>query len=138
MHGGGGGMHGRRDGHCSGQYASYWIVFLFIYASIVMSGMPEFSDLLEKAAFTELPAAYFTKIHLCLVTAHKQSLGQGNVFTSVCHSVRKGGSESAWGGRGGSASMGMARPPPALQDMVKKWTVHILLECILVSVKIAP
>ena len=39
-----------------------------------MSGMPEFSDLLEKAAFTELPAAYFTKIDLCLVTARKQSL----------------------------------------------------------------
>ena len=26
-----GGMHGRRDGHCSGQYASYWNAFLFIF-----------------------------------------------------------------------------------------------------------
>ena len=26
---GGGGMRGRRDGHCSGWYASYWNVFLF-------------------------------------------------------------------------------------------------------------
>ena len=26
---GGGGMRGRRDGHCSGRYASYWNAFLF-------------------------------------------------------------------------------------------------------------
>ena len=63
----------------------------FSKTTIGMSGMPEFSDLLEKTAFTELPASYFTKIHLCVVTARKQSLGQGNVFTSVCHSVHKGG-----------------------------------------------
>ena len=25
-----GGMCGRRDGHCSGQYASYWNAFLFM------------------------------------------------------------------------------------------------------------
>ena len=25
----GGGMRGRRDGHCSGRYASYWNAFLF-------------------------------------------------------------------------------------------------------------
>ena len=24
-----GGMHSRRDGHCSGRYASYWNVFFF-------------------------------------------------------------------------------------------------------------
>ena len=24
----GGGVHGRRDGHCSGRYASYWNAFL--------------------------------------------------------------------------------------------------------------
>ena len=41
MHGGGvhgrgacvageGGLHGRRDGHCSGQYVSYWNAFLFL------------------------------------------------------------------------------------------------------------
>ena len=35
MHGGGGhvwwkgDMHGKGDGHCSGQYASYWNAFLF-------------------------------------------------------------------------------------------------------------
>ena len=27
----GGRMHGRRDGHCSGRYASYWNAFLFRY-----------------------------------------------------------------------------------------------------------
>ena len=27
-YGGGGIMHGRRDGHCSGLYASYWNAFL--------------------------------------------------------------------------------------------------------------
>ena len=26
---GGGGVRGRRDGHCSGRYASYWNAFLF-------------------------------------------------------------------------------------------------------------
>ena len=29
LHGGEGGMHGKRDGHCSGRYASYWNAFLF-------------------------------------------------------------------------------------------------------------
>ena len=28
-HGGGGGMYGRRDSHCSGWYASYWNAFLY-------------------------------------------------------------------------------------------------------------
>ena len=27
----------------------------------------------------------------CVVTAHKRSLGQGNVLTPVCHSVHRGG-----------------------------------------------
>ena len=26
---GGGGVRGRREGHCSGRYASYWNAFLF-------------------------------------------------------------------------------------------------------------
>ena len=64
---------------------------IFSLTTIGMSGMPEFSDLVEKAALTLLPAACFTKIHLCLVTARKRSLGQGNVFTPVCHSVHTGG-----------------------------------------------
>ena len=38
-----------------------------------------------------------------LVTTHKQSLGQGNIFTPVCHSVHGGGAWSQRGvpGRGG-------------------------------------
>ena len=44
------------DGHCCGQYASYWNAFLF-------------RD---------------------VITARKQSLGQGNIFTPVCHSVHRG------------------------------------------------
>ena len=28
VHGKGGGVRGRRDGHCSGRYASYWNAFL--------------------------------------------------------------------------------------------------------------
>ena len=39
MHGGGhvwgGIMHGRRDGHCSGRYASHWNAFLFRYLIIL-------------------------------------------------------------------------------------------------------
>ena len=27
---GGGGVRGRRDGHCRGRYASYWNAFLFV------------------------------------------------------------------------------------------------------------
>ena len=37
---------------------------------------------------------------ICIVTAHKRSLGQGNIFTPVCHSVHRGGvrgcGEPAW------------------------------------------
>ena len=29
MRGKGGGVRGRRDGHCSGRYASYWNAFFF-------------------------------------------------------------------------------------------------------------
>ena len=60
-----------------------------------MSGMPEFSDLLEEAAFIELLAACFTKIHFCLVTALKRSLGQGNVIYHSVHKVGEGGGVSA-------------------------------------------
>ena len=67
-----------------------------------------------------------------LITAHQRSLGQGNVFTSVCHSVH-GGSISEgvlhWG------VGGWADPPPhrILRDTVNEWAIRILLECILVS-----
>ena len=34
---------------------------------------------------------YFLYLPSCIFTALKRSLGQGNVFTSVCHSVQGGG-----------------------------------------------
>ena len=51
-----------------------------------------------------------------LVTAHKRSLRQGNVFTTVCHSVHRG------------VSVRETLPP-----YVKERPVRILLECILVA-----
>ena len=86
-----------------------------------------------------------------VVTARKRSLGQGGVFTPVCHSVHREGLHPGGlppGGlhwRGGSASRGVcmrgggevgqwAKPPPyqILWDTVNEPAVHILLECILV------
>ena len=76
--------------------------------------------------------------------ARKRSLGQGNVFTPVCHSVHRRG--SAFRGDlhpGGSASKGglhqrlgggVGRTPHwILWDTVNERTVPILLECILVE-----
>ena len=34
----GGGMRGRRDGHCNGRYASYWNAFLLYYDSVISVG----------------------------------------------------------------------------------------------------
>ena len=34
---------------------------------------------------------------MCIVTARKRSLGQGNIFTPVCHSVHSGGMCGCWG-----------------------------------------
>ena len=87
-----------------------------------------------------------------LVTVRKRSLGQGNVFTPVCDSVREGGSLSQHapmhhrshdGGGGlcrggvcprGSLSGGflLGRPDNRDPRYGNKWVVHILLECILV------
>ena len=30
-------------------------------------------------------------LNICLITPRKRSLGQGNMFTPVCHSVHRGG-----------------------------------------------
>ena len=95
-----------------------------------------------------------------IITARKRSLGQGNVFTRVCHSVHREGLASQRHHRshdqgglhlgGGSASrVELDRPPPLglhmggwadppkihgiLWDMVNKWAVCILLECFLVT-----
>ena len=65
---------------------------------------------------------------LPLITARKRSLGQGNAFSNVSHSVHSGG--SAYRG-GGSAhrGQGWADPPPQESE---KLAVRILLECFLV------
>ena len=78
-------------------------------------------------------------LHSRFITARKESLGEGNIFAPVCHSVHSGG---------GSASVHAGIPPwtrhppeqtpPAqcmLGDTVNKQTVCILLECNLVSKK---
>ena len=93
-----------------------------------------------------------------LITAHKRSLGQGNVFTPVCHSVHRGKGDwlpsmhhmtrgvciqgvscigglhpGSWEGLhlGGlhRGEGGLGRPHPVPQDMVNKQAVRILLEC---------
>ena len=79
-----------------------------------------------------------TKLYEGNITARKQSLGQGNVFTPVCHSVHRGGAfkgrgclhpgVSAWGVS--ESGEGWADPPP---EHCNKWAMCILLECILVS-----
>ena len=111
-----------------------------------------------------LPKCYAEKLYAAIrhiITASKRSLGQGNVFTSVCHSVHRG--RSALGGgvciqgvlhqegclhsggaasRGGmhragggvSASSGVGQSPPPhqiLRETVNEWAARILLECIL-------
>ena len=85
--------------------------------------------------------------NISFITARKRSLGQGNIFTLVFHSVHRGVlsqhalqvvsqhalQEGAWsGGGGGSAPKGSAwwRPPPG---RLLLRAVRILLECILVS-----
>ena len=64
-----------------------------------------------------LPCSTFT-IAWTIVTIHKRSLGQGNIFTPVYHSVHGGG-----GGRGGCPG----RNPPG---RLLLRAVGILLECI--------
>ena len=87
-----------------GRYASYWNAFsscwLFVYPR-------QPATLRHDAIF---------------VTARKQSLGQGNVFTPVCQSFCS---------QGESAPPVQTLPPPRWQ--VKR-VVRILLECILVFV----
>ena len=75
-----------------------------------------------------------------IITARKRSLGQGNIFTSVCQEFCSQGSGGflvpggAWSGGsvGGSAPGGVpgGDPPPG---RLLLQVVRILLECILVS-----
>ena len=68
-----------------------------------------------------------------ILIARKRSLGQGNIFTDVGHSVRGGDFPACI--TGGSASMGgWADPPPQYywDTTDNKRAVRILLEYILV------
>ena len=52
---------------------------------------------------------YAIKINM-IFTACKRSLGQGNIFAPVCHSVHRGGRGSTWTGTPSGTS---GRYPPA-------------------------
>ena len=69
-------------------------------------------------------ASYWNAVLSIIITARKRSLGQGNMFTPVCHSVHRGVP-----GPGGFWSWGVPGGEPPL------WAVYILLECILVKIK---
>ena len=83
-----------------------------------------------------------------IITARKRSLGQGNIFTPVCHSVHGGGLPQCMPGNHppdqahppGSGPPDQAPPPPQtrhpqsmLGDTVNARAVRILLECKLIS-----
>ena len=71
------------DSYCCGLYASYWNAFLFIYV---------FNSLLQQNAFKLNEVnGNCSQTSEIIITACKQSLGQGNIFTPVCHSVHRGG-----------------------------------------------
>ena len=65
-----------------------------------------------------------------VITARKRSLGQCNIFTSVCHSFCPRGGGCLHPGR--LHPGGLGRPPRLLQDTVNERAVRILLECILI------
>ena len=75
-----------------------------------------------------------------IVTARKRSLGQGNMFTPVCHSVHRGGVRGCsrggrvWLIRGACVAApggGRAWDTTRYGDAVNERAVRILLECIL-------
>ena len=70
------------DSYCCGLYASYWNAFLFIYV---------FNSLLQQNAFKLNEVnGNCSQTSEIIITARKRSLGQGNIFTPVCHSVHRG------------------------------------------------
>ena len=86
-----------------------------------------------------------TKTPEVVITARKRSLGKGNIFAPVCHSVHRGGiclsscrpppSRHPPSGAGTHTPPWSRHPPPAqcmLGDTVNKRAVCILLECNLV------
>ena len=85
-----------------------------------------------------------------IITTRKRSLGQGNIFTSVCHSVHRGKGvyptptwmQTPWVGQTPrDQTPGLSRPPSVMgrpPDTANKQAVRILLECILVSFYLFP
>ena len=78
-----------------------------------------------------------------IITARKRSLGQGNIFAPVCHSVYGGGGclvpgGSAPGAPGGKGLLlwggGMPGGDPSRTATAAGVAVRILLECILVII----
>ena len=75
-----------------------------------------------------------------IFTARKRSLGQGNIFTLVCHSVHGGGGvclSACWDTRTPPSRPPQDQAPPLreqsmLGDTVNERAVRILLECNLV------
>ena len=71
-----------------------------------------------------------------LITSYRQqrSLGQGNIFTSVCHSVHRVGACMAGGVHGEGSMLGEGGEGQAWQERRPlQGAVRILLECILVT-----
>ena len=55
---------------------------------LLLSCFTLFSSLGNRATRCEVPSL----LQVVFITARKRSLGQGNIFTPVCHSVHRGGS----------------------------------------------
>ena len=96
---------------------------------------PEDRDKDDEAGDQELTAAADRQ---WLITAHKRSVGQGNVFTGVCLSTR-GSAQTPECRHPSGGRPPWCRPPPLeihgiLRETVNKRAVRILLECILVCI----
>ena len=63
-------------------------------------------------------------ITVSIITAPKRSLGQGNVFTSVCHSVHRGSASRGGLHPGGSPSGGSASRGFALGGSASRGGLH--------------
>ena len=136
MHGKRGFVHGRRDGHCSGRYASYWNAVL----------LPPTNDVSDKVIFLCLSVILFTggeylgrytpqQVHPLAGTPP----GRYPPLTGTPWQVHLPGRYTPLAGtppQAGTPPGGYTPPgrytPSACWDMVNKRVVRILLECILV------
>ena len=82
---------------------------------------------------------FLITIIFIIITARKRSLGQGNIFAPVCHSVHRGGLPQCILGYQYTPPTGADTPPTSAQCMLgdtgNKRAVRILLECHLVILK---